>query len=65
MCGGARRHWAQCGTNVEQQIDLREGDLLETLKDGLPEVDLLLLDSGLIQLQNCCYREWSTNRYTA
>ncbi|KAJ5180932.1 hypothetical protein N7492_004142 [Penicillium capsulatum] len=40
----AREYWAQCGPEVEQQIDLREGDLLETLKDGLPQVDLLLLD---------------------
>jgi predicted O-methyltransferase YrrM len=41
----ARGYWAQCGEVVEQQIDLREGDLLETLKVGLPQVDLLLLDS--------------------
>lgn len=42
----ARKYWAQCGPVVEQEIDLREGDLLETLKDGLPKVvDLLLLDS--------------------
>lgn len=41
----ARKYWAQCGPEVEQEIDLREGDLLETLKDGLPEIDLLLLDS--------------------
>jgi predicted O-methyltransferase YrrM len=41
----ARKYWAQCGEVVEQQIDLREGDLLETLKEGLPQVDLLLLDS--------------------
>jgi hypothetical protein len=37
-----------CGSEVEQWIDLREGDILETLKEpeGLPEqVDLLLLDS--------------------
>ncbi|PYH92154.1 hypothetical protein BO71DRAFT_400807 [Aspergillus ellipticus CBS 707.79] len=40
----ARTYWAQCGPVVEQEIDLREGDLLETLKDGLPQVDLLLLD---------------------
>ncbi|GAD95868.1 O-methyltransferase [Paecilomyces variotii No. 5] len=40
----ARKYWAQCGPEVEQEIELREGDLLETLKDGLPEVDLLLLD---------------------
>ncbi|KAL2784819.1 hypothetical protein BJX66DRAFT_329703 [Aspergillus keveii] len=40
----ARKYWAQCGPEVEQEIELREGDLLETLKDGLPEIDLLLLD---------------------
>ncbi|EED19602.1 O-methyltransferase, putative [Talaromyces stipitatus ATCC 10500] len=40
----ARKYWAHCGDIVEQQIDLREGDLLETLKAGLPRVDLLLLD---------------------
>ncbi|KAK1147347.1 hypothetical protein N8T08_001424 [Aspergillus melleus] len=40
----ARKYWAQCGSEVERQIDLREGDLLETLKDGLPQIDLLLLD---------------------
>lgn len=41
----ARKYWAQCGPEVEQEIELREGDLLETLKNELPEVDLLLLDS--------------------
>lgn len=41
----ARKYWAQCGLEVEKEIDLREGDLLETLKTDLPEVDLLLLDS--------------------
>ncbi|KAL4914478.1 S-adenosyl-L-methionine-dependent methyltransferase [Aspergillus aurantiobrunneus] len=40
----ARKYWAQCGEVVQKEIDLREGDLLETLKDGLPQVDLLLLD---------------------
>ncbi|CAI7637447.1 unnamed protein product [Penicillium bialowiezense] len=40
----ARKYWAQCGPQVEEQIDLREGDLLETLKNGLPDIDLLLLD---------------------
>lgn len=44
----ARKYWTQCGPMVEEQIDLREGDLLETLKEGLPEVDLLLLDSKCI-----------------
>lgn len=41
----ARQYWAECGPEIEQQIDLREGDLLETLQDRLPQIDLLLLDS--------------------
>lgn len=41
----ARGYWAECGPEVEEVIDLRVGDLLETLKDELPQVDLLLLDS--------------------
>ncbi|RDW87008.1 O-methyltransferase [Aspergillus mulundensis] len=40
----ARAYWRQCGPDVENQIELREGDLLKTLKEDLPEVDLLLLD---------------------
>ncbi|KIW13370.1 hypothetical protein PV08_08558 [Exophiala spinifera] len=40
----ARQYWAQCGDEVEKQIDLRVGDLRETLKVDLPAVDLLLLD---------------------
>ncbi|OLN96991.1 O-methyltransferase MdmC [Colletotrichum chlorophyti] len=40
----AREYWKQCGSVVEQEIDLRVGDLLETLKEGLPQIDLLLLD---------------------
>ncbi|KAF2011044.1 S-adenosyl-L-methionine-dependent methyltransferase [Aaosphaeria arxii CBS 175.79] len=41
----ARGYWRECGEEVEGVVDLRVGDLLETLKEGLPErVDLLLLD---------------------
>ncbi|KAL2871486.1 O-methyltransferase [Aspergillus lucknowensis] len=41
----ARGYWAQCGKVVEDEIDLRVGDLLETLRVDLPrEIDLLLLD---------------------
>ncbi|KAG8623744.1 hypothetical protein KVT40_008720 [Elsinoe batatas] len=40
----ARQYWSECGAEVEGQIDLRVGDLLEALKDSLPKVDLLLLD---------------------
>jgi predicted O-methyltransferase YrrM len=41
----AREYWAEAGDEVIRQIDLRVGDLRETLKTGLPQVDLLLLDS--------------------
>ena len=41
----AREYWAQCGEMVLNEIEMREGDLLETLKTDLPQVDLLLLDS--------------------
>ncbi|KAK4092083.1 O-methyltransferase [Purpureocillium lilacinum] len=43
----AREHWKQAGDEVEPWIELREGDLRETLKvaEGMPEqIDLLLLD---------------------
>ena len=43
----ARKHWGEAGEEVEPWVELREGDLLETLKEeGMPEeIDLLLLDS--------------------
>ncbi|WVQ84903.1 hypothetical protein IAT38_007066 [Cryptococcus sp. DSM 104549] len=42
----ARANWKEAGKDVESVIDLREGDLLETLKVNIPEegIDLLLLD---------------------
>ncbi|KAH6959054.1 S-adenosyl-L-methionine-dependent methyltransferase [Fusarium avenaceum] len=41
----ARKHWSQAGDDIQKVIELREGDLLETLKTDLPEqVDFLLLD---------------------
>ncbi|KAL7943307.1 S-adenosyl-L-methionine-dependent methyltransferase [Trichoderma barbatum] len=41
----ARRHWKEVGDDlVTRHIDLREGDLLETLKKNIPEIDLILLD---------------------
>ncbi len=43
----AREYWAECGDVVTGAIDLREGDLRETLLENLDEVDLLLLDSTL------------------
>lgn len=42
----ARQHWKRAGSEVEKWIDLREGDLRETLKTDLPDqIDFLLLDS--------------------
>lgn len=41
----ARSYWRECGGLVEDKIDLRVGDLTETLESGLEDVDLLLLDS--------------------
>lgn len=41
----ARGYWKECGEEVEAYVDLREGDLLETLREGVEDVDLLLLDS--------------------
>lgn len=41
----AREYWAECGDEVSSVIDLREGDLRETLKENVEDVDMLLLDS--------------------
>lgn len=43
----ARAHWASAGKEVEDVIDLRVGDLRETLTSDLGTVDFLLLDSKL------------------
>ncbi|CAK7207426.1 hypothetical protein SEUCBS139899_010236 [Sporothrix eucalyptigena] len=40
----ARAHWDECGPAVSDVIDLRVGDLRETLKTDLEDVDFLLLD---------------------
>lgn len=44
----ARAHWAKAGSEVEDVIDLRVGDLRETLTSDLGTVDFLLLDSKLL-----------------
>lgn len=43
----AREYWSECGQGVSDVIDLREGDLRETLKTDVENVDVLLLDSTL------------------
>ncbi|KAH8690489.1 O-methyltransferase [Talaromyces proteolyticus] len=40
----AKEHWKEAGETVLKHIELREGDLLQTLHNDLPEIDLLLLD---------------------
>ncbi|KAI0474747.1 O-methyltransferase [Xylaria cf. heliscus] len=41
----ARRHWKEAGEEVEPWIELREGDLRQTLASDLPdEIDLVLFD---------------------
>ncbi|TEY80333.1 hypothetical protein BOTCAL_0039g00300 [Botryotinia calthae] len=41
----ARAYWREAGEEcVSRYIELREGDLLETLKRDLPVIDLVLLD---------------------
>ncbi len=41
----ARGYWKEVGEDITGCIEFREGDILETLKENLPTVDLLLLDS--------------------
>jgi predicted O-methyltransferase YrrM len=44
----ARQYWQEAGNDlVTRHIDLREGDLLETLTKNIPQIDLILLDSEL------------------
>jgi predicted O-methyltransferase YrrM len=40
----ARAYWKEAGESVEPWIDLREGDILQTLKKDMPTVDLVLFD---------------------
>lgn len=55
----AKAHWLEVGAEVEPYIELREGDLLETLSKDLPDVDLLLLDSKFahIPLTNLAHHD--------
>jgi predicted O-methyltransferase YrrM len=47
----ARQFWKEAGDElVTRHIDLREGDLLQTLKENVPTLDLVLLDSMLWSL---------------
>jgi predicted O-methyltransferase YrrM len=41
----AKENWKQAGSTVEPWIDLREGDILETLQNLPVPIDFVLLDS--------------------
>jgi predicted O-methyltransferase YrrM len=41
----AREYWRTAGESVEQYIELREGDILQTLQKDVPKVDFVLFDS--------------------
>lgn len=41
----ARKHWQEAGETVEPWVDLREGDLLQTLEHQVPQLDAVLFDS--------------------
>ena len=41
----ARKYWNEVGNSITSNIDLRVGDLLQTLKEDVPQVDLVLIDS--------------------
>ena len=44
----AREYWRTAGESVEQYIELREGDILQTLRYDVPKVDFVLFDSMLL-----------------
>ena len=41
----AKRHWQEAGDEISSRIELRQGDLRETLTRDLPEIDFVLIDS--------------------
>ena len=41
----AKKHWVEAGDAVEPWIELREGNLLETLREDMPVIDFVLFDS--------------------
>ena len=51
----AREHWQRAGETVEPWIELREGDILETLREDVGDVDFVLLDSKFQTFSPSCY----------
>lgn len=58
----ARGYWRNCGKMVEDVIELREGDLRQTLTKDLGTVDFLLLDSEFALLLLLCWQRYVTFR---
>lgn len=48
----AREYWRTAGEGVEEYIELREGDILQTLREEVPEADFVLFDSMLPLIEN-------------
>lgn len=49
----AREHWNTAGPTVERYVELREGDILQTLQHDIPPVDFVLFDSRSDLVLNC------------
>jgi hypothetical protein len=67
----AREYWRMAGESVEQYIELREGDILQTLRQDVPEVDFVLFDSmfplnhgDVLHADRCTQygHQWSSQR---
>lgn len=46
----ARQYWTEAGSEVEPWIELRVGDIRETLKNDIPTIDFVLFDSKRFNL---------------
>jgi predicted O-methyltransferase YrrM len=53
-CQKAREYWKECGEEVESRIELRQGDCVRTLAEGVDEIDFLLLDCKCLFLSLIC-----------
>ena len=54
----AQKHWQDAGNGVSSVVELREGDLRETLPGNLPEsIDVVLLDSTFAEVA-IIYLDW-------
>lgn len=59
----AREHWKIAGDIVEGYIDLREGDILQTLQRDVPPVDFVLFDSMFLMIWDDVLRADDSTQY--